>query len=393
MTPNAEYELLLLGSLTHYGATVAKPILDVMVSEHFADPMARQLFGVLKYATSNGLPLGEVEVYEYAKELGVMIEVDKLCVMPVVAKSDLDAHMLHLQDLASRRALKRAAAELAAETGLTADEIIDKYSGRLAQFRSVGLRGSRTMAEIIREMAARTDPEPTIVLPVLDEPVEAGTMTVIAGATGMGKTTYALQAALSIAARGKTVKFASLEMAGSELALRVPMLNPNGDCLDRVHIQDEMGSALAPLVGMCKRWVLQGADALVLDHLQMVTAGRERFASRREMIGEAALRFKHLARETHVPLLMLCQIARLERGRAGNRPDMSDLKESGDIENHADRVVLLWRPDYYRKDGSPEVTLAKNRHGRTGFAEAGWDTRSGMWLPAALPGGVGFEGD
>src|SRR3990167_2636549 len=138
MTPNAEYELLLLGSLTHYGATVAKPILDVMVSEHFADPMARQLFGVLKYATSNGLPLGEVEVYEYAKELGVMIEVDKLCVMPVVAKSDLDAHMLHLQDLASRRALKRAAAELAAETGLTADEIIDKYSGRLAQFRSVG---------------------------------------------------------------------------------------------------------------------------------------------------------------------------------------------------------------------------------------------------------------
>ena len=381
MTPNADYELLLLGSLLHYGADLAKPVLSLVESECFTDSTARQMYGVIAWAVKEGLPLGEIELYEYAKELGAKLEMDKVCVLANVAQADLDAHALHLRDLANRRRLRMAASELAAETGLTADEIVDKYSARLSQFRSADLRGSRTMAEIVKALLSEEAAAPSrVILPILEEALEPGTLTVIGGATGMGKTTYALQAAVRTAERGAVVRFASLEMAGPELAQRIPAMSPTGDSLTRLHVHDGMGSKLAELVATCKRWVLQGADLLVIDHLQLVTAGKERFSSRRELIGEAALRSKQLARETNVPVLLPCQLRRLENGRGNKRPDMSDLKESGDIENHADRVVLLWRPEYYGlKDQEPEVILAKNRHGRVGYRRAQWDDDKGAW--------------
>jgi replicative DNA helicase len=211
----------------------------------------------------------------------------------------------------------------------------------------------------------------------------------------MGKTAWGLQAAVQIAeAHGVGVLFVSLEMAGCEIGRRLLsaysgvdsrrfrearfLSTTDLDLVDRgvdrlrtapVLVDDSPMLTAPAIAAKARRLAAAGRIGVVIvDYIQNVEPedGRE---SRQEQIAKITRRLKSLARELSVPVVALSQLNRQVEQREDRRPRMADLRESGAIEQDADQVILLHRPDYYDPDELPglvEVIVAKNRNGPTG---------------------------
>ncbi len=229
--------------------------------------------------------------------------------------------------------------------------------------------------------------------------LQNGEMIIIAGRPSMGKTSLALNIAEHIGLVEKTpLAIFSLEMGSQQLAerflcskseidsqlVRKGMLDDEQmkklvDACDifseaPIYIDDTAG--LTPLVLRAKARRLKsqyGIKAIFVDYLQLMSVGSGRVESRQQEITEISRYFKALARELEVPVVVISQLNRSPEEREGHRPRMSDLRESGSIEQDADVVMLLHREDYYRKieedpnlDNTAEVIIAKQRNGPTG---------------------------
>jgi replicative DNA helicase len=141
-----------------------------------------------------------------------------------------------------------------------------------------------------------------------------------------------------------------------------------------IYIDDT--SALTPLELRAKARRLKSMhdiQAIFVDYLQLMGLGTGRIESRQQEITAISRYMKSLARELNIPVVVLSQLNRASEGREGHRPRMSDLRESGSIEQDADVVMLLHREDYYRRgepdyevDNTAEVIIAKQRNGPTG---------------------------
>ena len=228
--------------------------------------------------------------------------------------------------------------------------------------------------------------------------LQNGEMLIIAGRPSMGKTSLALNIAEHLGVKKKIpVAIFSLEMSRQQLAERFLCSNAQID-LQRVRgglIDDDehkrlvqAGSALfdkpiyiddmpgmTPLMirAKCRRLKSQhDIQCVIIDYLQLMGLGG-RVESRQQEISTISRYLKGLARELNVPVIVLSQLNRSPEGREGHRPRMSDLRESGSIEQDADVVMLLHRDDYYRK-GEPDyeetntadLIIAKQRNGPTG---------------------------
>ena len=126
----------------------------------------------------------------------------------------------------------------------------------------------------------------------------------------------------------------------------------------------------------CRRYKLEhGLGVVMIDYLQLMT-GSGKSDSRQQEISEISRSLKALARELDVPVIALSQLSRAVEQRPDHRPMLSDLRESGAIEQDADVVMFLYRDDYYHKDsekkGIAEVNIAKQRNGPTGTVELVW---------------------
>jgi replicative DNA helicase len=127
-----------------------------------------------------------------------------------------------------------------------------------------------------------------------------------------------------------------------------------------------------------EHYAQHGLDLIVIDYLQMMEVGvgaqRKRYDNNRQQeVSTISRTVKMLTRELEVPIIGICQLNRNAEGREDHRPRLSDLKESGALEQDADTVLLLYRDDYYNKDSPTpnicDVEVAKNRSGRTGVIE------------------------
>jgi replicative DNA helicase len=144
-----------------------------------------------------------------------------------------------------------------------------------------------------------------------------------------------------------------------------------------IYIDDT--AALTPLEIRAKARRLKSShniQCVVIDYLQLMHLGTGRVESRQQEISTISRYMKSLARELNVPVVVLSQLNRSPEGREGHRPRMSDLRESGSIEQDADVVMLLHREDYYHRgendyppDNSAEVIVAKQRNGPTGIVK------------------------
>ena len=224
----------------------------------------------------------------------------------------------------------------------------------------------------------------------------------LAARPGMGKTSMALNVALSAAREsGKTVAIFSLEMSKEQLVTRLiaseglvenqRLITGNlresdwqriaeaASALSRmdIRIDDNPLLTVADMNAKCRR--LDNLGLVVIDYLQLMTsAGGKGYSgeNRQQAVSDISRMLKIMAKELQVPVLCLSQLSRANEKREDKRPMLSDLRESGAIEQDADIVMFLYRDDYYNSDTEKrnvaECIVAKNRHGETGKVELRW---------------------
>ena len=219
----------------------------------------------------------------------------------------------------------------------------------------------------------------------------------LAARPSMGKTALALNIAANAAKTGKVVMLFSLEMSKIQLGNRLlstasqvdsQRLN-TGDLTDadmtalinainemssmKLFIDDTAGMTLLEMRSKVRRLKYEyGLDLIVIDYLQLMQGGRSRLSeqNRQQEISEISRNLKALAREMDVPILALSQLSRSVEMRAEKKPQLSDLRESGSLEQDADIVMFLYRDEYYNRDENDnknvaELIIAKNRNGPT----------------------------
>ena len=224
----------------------------------------------------------------------------------------------------------------------------------------------------------------------------------LAARPGMGKTSMALNVALSAAREsGKTVAIFSLEMSKEQLVTRLiaseglvenqRLITGNLresdwqriaeaasalSCMD-IRIDDNPLLTVADMNAKCRR--LENLGLVVIDYLQLMpSAGGKGYSgeNRQQAVSDISRMLKIMAKELQVPVLCLSQLSRANEKREDKRPMLSDLRESGAIEQDADIVMFLYRDDYYNADTEKrnvaECIVAKNRHGETGKVELRW---------------------
>lgn len=222
-------------------------------------------------------------------------------------------------------------------------------------------------------------------------------LVIIAARPSMGKTALALNLAQNAAKRGFGVGIVSLEMSKEQLVermfcsllqvdswkLRTGKLTDEdfariGGVMDelnsmKIFIDDTSGSSMAELRAKARRLQMEnGLDMLIIDYMQLMSMGGNNL-NRVQEISEISRALKHLARELHIPVVVLSQLSRAVEARPVKIPQLSDLRESGAIEQDADVVMMLYREDYYEEDsqrkGTLDVYVKKHRNGPTGKIE------------------------
>ncbi len=143
----------------------------------------------------------------------------------------------------------------------------------------------------------------------------------------------------------------------------------------KIFIDDSVGASIAELRAKARRLQMEhGLDILVIDYLQLMSAGKiGSITNRVQEISEISRSLKGLARELHIPILALSQLSRAVESRPVKIPQLSDLRESGAIEQDADVVLMMYREDYYEEDtdrvGITDIYVRKHRHGAVGRIE------------------------
>ena len=230
---------------------------------------------------------------------------------------------------------------------------------------------------------------------------QKGDMVLIAARPSMGKTTFSLNIAEHAALReGKSVVIFSLEMSKEQLAYKLLCSEANVDMLKlrtgnlddddweriaratgplskaRIYIDDTAGLSVMEMRSKCRKIKMEhGIDMILIDYLQLMS-GSSGSESRQQEVSEISRSIKALAKEMECPVIALSQLSRAPEQRADHRPMLSDLRESGSIEQDADVVMFLYRDEYYNKETEDknigECIIAKQRNGPVGTVKMAW---------------------
>ncbi len=227
-------------------------------------------------------------------------------------------------------------------------------------------------------------------------------LVLVAARPSMGKTAFVLNIAQHVAFKlNQTVAIFSLEMSKEQLVNRLFSLESRvdsqhlrtGNLTDmewekliesagvigqsNLIIDDTPGISIAELRSKCRKYKMDhDLKMIIIDYLQLMSGGGRGSESRQQEISEISRSLKALARELSVPVIALSQLSRAVEQRPDHRPMLSDLRESGAIEQDADVVMFIYRDDYYNKDtdkkGIAEIIIAKQRNGPIGTVELVW---------------------
>jgi len=230
--------------------------------------------------------------------------------------------------------------------------------------------------------------------------LQGGDLIIVAARPSMGKTSFVLNIAQHVALsreRPMTVGFFSLEMSASQLFIRLLTAEARIDAhrlrsgylsaddyaklvkavgtleTARIFIDDTASIGVLEMRAKARRLKSEhGLDLLIIDYIQLMT-GRGRFDNRQQELASISRSLKGLAKELGVPILVLSQLSRAPEARSDRRPQLSDLRESGALEQDADVVMMIFRPGVYEKDNPDlqnvaEIIIAKQRNGPIGTA-------------------------
>ena len=396
-------------------------VIEALTEDDFYIETNRMIFSAISYMFTSGRLIDPVTVIDEMKLMGNKQQANRDYFIQLIETTPTSANVLEYCKIVRGKSMLRELQDISSEiTQLTMDEQEDPQTiAELAEQKIYSVRqgreikGLKTINMAIAEVYNHLDemskhPGGLPGLPTgfseLDRMIgglNKSDLILMASRPGMGKTSIALNIARSaIKDSDKTVVIFQLEMSSQQLAMRMlsgealvdnkklRMGTLTDDDWDRIAgaatsltkshimIDDNSGITVSEMKAKCRRL---GSDLglIVVDYLQLMHSGK-RNDNRVQEVAEISRSLKIMAKDLNVPVLCLSQLSRGPESRQDKRPMLSDLRESGSIEQDADIVLFIYRPDYYA-DAKPEernmaeIIIAKNRHGEVGKVELQWE--------------------
>lgn len=416
-----EAEQSLIGGLL-LDNTAWDRIADMVSEVDFYRDDHRRIFGHIRKLVETGRPADVVTIYESIEKANEVDQTGGLAYLGEIANATPSAANIRryaeiVHERAVLRKLVTVGDEIAANAlnpaGRDVKILLDQAEQKVFEIAEAGAKTTQgfesiqpllgKVVERIEDLFNRDNPSDITGVPTgfhdldkMTSGLQPGDMIVVAGRPSMGKTAFALNIAEHVGVEvGLPVAIFSLEMSGPQLATR--FLSSTGR-LDQNKIRtgrltdddwDKMTVALGKLheapIHVDETGAINATDLrararrlhrkcgklglIVIDYLQLMTSSREN-ENRATEISEISRSIKALAKELEVPIIALSQLSRKVEERNDKRPQMSDLRESGAIEQDADIIMMMYRDEYYNKDtkdpGVAEVIIAKHRNGPTG---------------------------
>ena len=420
---NIEAEQSVLGAcfLSKYALQKA---CENLTEESFYSEKNGKIFAAMSSLMEDKTPIDITTVTSYLKNKKELTEIGGVEYLTeilnfVPTASNVDYYIKDVEDAAILRNLIETATDIASEgyrTDETVNEILDNSEKKIL---SIVKNRKSSEFKTIKEVLAKTQSD----LERLSE--NKGEITglstgwydfdkittglhenefiIIAARPAMGKTAFALNLATHVAmSQDKAVALFNLEMSAEQLAQRIisslgqiegyklktgnllnndwKRVNEAASQLSNTNmvIDDTPGITIGEIRAKCRRLASseKGLSIVIIDYLQLISGGKNYGANRQQEVSDISRSLKTLAMELGVPVIALSQLSRSVEGREDKRPLMSDLRESGSIEQDADIVMFLYRDDYYNKESRTEdnnsiseLIIGKHRSGPTGTIE------------------------
>ena len=422
MPHSPEAEQAVLGSML-IDAECVKDVMDQLRPEDFYLRANREIFETIYSMFVYSKPIDGVTVAGEMEKNGLYNDNTRSYLLQLMEITPTSANVMEYAKIVRDKALMRAVATAAGDitamvqegTGSAGDlleaaeqKIYAIRRGRNAQSMvTIGVVLQDVMERLAELTAAGGEKVPGLStgFSAVDSKINGlndSDLLLLAARPGMGKTSMALNVALSAAKEsGKTVAIFSLEMSREQLVTRLiateglventRLVTGNlresdwvkiaeaASALSRtdIRIDDNPMLTVADMNAKCRR--LDNLGLVVIDYLQLMpSAGGKGYSgeNRQQAVSDISRMLKIMAKELQVPVLCLSQLSRANEKREDKRPMLSDLRESGAIEQDADIVMFLYRDDYYNEDSEKrniaECIIAKNRHGETGKVPLRW---------------------
>lgn len=426
---NVEAEQALLGTILMRAAAYDK-VADFLRPEHFVDPACAKVFGLIVQMTARGQRPSPVTLKAHAETdpdisaAGGPAFIARLCGCAPTF-SNAEEYGLLIRDHYLRRELISCSSQAASRAYDGTDDaerqIEDLEESLFAlqaartssTFVSLGEASKRALAQADAAFKANGKllGVPTGIAD-LDHKLgglRASDLIILAGRPSMGKSGLGLTLSINAARAGKVVAFFSLEMSGEQLANRAvahfATLDSHKIRSGRItaadfqkmvmtqqefeglplHIEDAAGQTVAQIRTACRRLKRKQLDLVVIDYLQLIN-GTGKGENRVQEVSGITWGLKCLAKDLDVPIIALSQLSRAVESREDKRPMLSDLRESGSIEQDADVVMFVYREQYYaeragrlcppEQENVAEIIISKQRHGPIGPVSCHFDQKS-----------------
>jgi len=398
-------------------------IADIVAEGDFYRDDHRRIFSHIRKLVESGRPADVVTVYESIEKSNEVDQTGGMAYLGEIANATPSAANIRryaeiVRERAVLRKLVSVGDEIAASAlnpaGRDAKQLLDEAEQKVFEIAEAGAKSVQGFAAItpllgqvvdrIQELYDKENPSDITGVPTgfhdldkMTSGLQPGDMIVVAGRPSMGKTAFALNIAEHVGVEQRLpVAIFSLEMSGPQIATRLlssvgrldQTRTRNGRLTDEdwdkmtvalgklhdapIHI-DETGAINATDLRARARRLHRQCGKLgliVIDYLQLMTGSASASENRATEISEISRSIKALAKELQVPIIALSQLSRKVEERNDKRPLMSDLRESGAIEQDADIILMMYREEYYKPDtsdkGIAEVIIGKHRNGPTG---------------------------
>ena len=420
MPHSLEGEQAVLGSML-IDPDCVKNVMDRLRPGDFYLRQNREIFETIYTMFSYARPIDGITVFGEMEKAGLTDGNTRSYLAQLMEITPTSANVMEYAAIVQDKALLRSVAQAAGEITALVQEGMGEAGEILeaSEQKIYAIRRGRSAQEMVplgqvlpdvldrlSEMSEHEDHLPGLStgLSAIDQKITGlnnSDLILLAARPGMGKTSLALNVALNVAKGGGTVAVFSLEMSREQLAMRLlsseALVENNrlrtgllretdwekiagaATVLNRldVRIDDNPLLSVADMNAKCRR--LDSLSLVVVDYLQLMTSagGSSRGGeNRQQVVSDMSRMLKIMAKELNVPVICLSQLSRANEKRDDKRPMLSDLRESGAIEQDADIVLFLYRDDYYNEDSEKhniaECIVAKNRHGETGKVELRW---------------------
>ena len=448
---SVEAEQSVLGGLL-LDNTAWDKIADVIGDADFYRHNHRLIYQHIAQLVNLSRPADVVTVAEHLDKSGELADVGGLAYLASLAQNTPSAaNIRRYAEIVRERAVMRQLAQVGAEIaesaynpqGRDAAQLLDEAEGkvfRIAESTAKSKQGFLEMPNLLKEVVERIDmlysrdnPDEVtgvatgfIDLDARTSGLQPGDLVIVAGRPSMGKTAFSMNIAEHVAVEvRKPVAVFSMEMGGTQLVMR--MLGSVGRLDQHVlrtgRLGDEDWQKLTYSIGKlseapmfidetpaltalevrarARRLARQHGGELgliVIDYLQLMSGSGRSGENRAAELGEISRSLKGLAKELKVPVVALSQLSRSVEQRPNKRPMMSDLRESGAIEQDADIIIFMYRDEYYNPDspdkGLAEAIIGKHRNGPTGTVRLAFVGQYAKFENAALHGAAGWaEGE